>query len=74
MVLRDIMVELVAALPSGRAARFGAALGDRLACRICDMEIEHADNAVVSDVAPVFAALRQRPISLKTAVILFLIQ
>ena len=61
-VLRDIMVELVAALPRDRAAGFAAALGNRLTGRICDMEIdEHSDNAMVSDLAPVFAALSQRP-------------
>ena len=61
-VLRDIMVELVAALPPDRAARFAAALGNRLNGRICDMEIdERSDNAMVSDLAPVFAALNQRP-------------
>lgn len=62
-VLRDIMVELVAAMPSHRAAGFGAALGDRLASRVYDMEVdERTDDAMVSDLAPVFAALRQRPI------------
>lgn len=62
-VLRDIVVELVAALPSDRAAGFVAALDNRLTRRICDMDIdERTDNAMVSDLAPVFAALRQRPI------------
>ena len=61
-VLRDIMVELVAALPPDRAAGFAAALGNRLSGRLCDMEIdERSDNAMASDVAPVFAALSQRP-------------
>lgn len=61
-VLRDIMVELVAALPPDRAAGLAAALGNRLNGRICDMEIdERSDNAMVSDLAPVFAALNQRP-------------
>ena len=61
-VLRDIMVELVAALPPDRGAGFAAALGNRLIGRICDMEIdERSDNAMVSDLAPVFAALSQRP-------------
>ena len=61
-VLRDIMVELVAALPPDRAADFAAALGNRLNGRICDMEIdERIDNAMVSGLAPVFAALNQRP-------------
>lgn len=61
-VLRDIMVELVAALPPDRAADFAAALGNRLNGGICDMEIdERSDTAMVSDLAPVFAALSQRP-------------
>jgi len=61
-VLRDIMVELVAALPPDRAAGFAAALGNRLSGRLCDMEIdERSDNAMASDVAPVFAVLSQRP-------------
>jgi len=61
-VLRDIMVELVATLPPDRAAGFAAALGNRLTGRICDMEIdERSDTAMVSDLAPVFAALSQRP-------------
>ena len=61
-VLRDIMVELVAALPPDRAAVFAAALGYRLNGRICDMEIdERSDSAMVSDLAPVFAALSQQP-------------
>ena len=61
-VLRDIVVELVAALPPDRAADFAAALGKRINGRICDLEIdERTDNAMVSDLAPVFAALSQRP-------------
>ena len=61
-VLRDIVVELVAALPPDRAAGFAAALGNRLTGRICEMEIdERSDSAMVSDLAPVFAALNQRP-------------
>lgn len=61
-VLRDIMVELVATLPPDRAAGFAAALGNRLTGRICDMEIdERSDTAMVSDLAPVFAALSHRP-------------
>jgi len=61
-VLRDIMVELVAKLPPDRVAGFAAALGNRINGRICDMEIdERRDTAMVSDLAPVFAALSQRP-------------
>lgn len=41
-VLRDIMVELVAALPPDRAAGFAAALGNRLNGRICDRELTNA--------------------------------
>jgi len=53
---------MVAAVPPDRAADFAAALGKRLNGRICDMEIdERSDNAMVSDLAPVFAALNQRP-------------
>ena len=60
-VLRDIMVELVAALSPDRAVGFAAALGNRLTGRICDMAIdERGDNAMVSDLAPVFAALSLR--------------
>ena len=47
-VLRDIMVELVAALPPDRAAGFAAALGNRLNGRVCDMETdERSDTAMV---------------------------
>ena len=61
-VLRDIMIELVAALPPDRAAGFAAALGNRLTGRIDDMDIdEQSDVGMVSDLAPVFSALSQRP-------------
>jgi hypothetical protein len=61
-VLRDIMVELVATLPPDRAETFASALGNRLSARLCDMEIdERSDTAMVSDLAPVFAALNHRP-------------
>lgn len=61
-VLRDIMVELLATLPPDRAATFASALGNRLSARVCDMEIdERSDTAMVSDLAPIFAALSQRP-------------
>ena len=60
-VLRDIMVELMAALPPDRAAGFAAALGNRLTGRLDDMEIdERSDIAMVSDLVLVFAALSQR--------------
>ena len=62
LVVLVIMVELVGALPPDCAAGFAAALGNRLNGRICDLEIdERGDNAMVSDLAPVFAALNQRP-------------
>ena len=67
-VLRDIMVELVAALPPERAAGFVAALGDRLACRLGAMKInKRAEDAMLSDLAPVFAALSQRTIKTQEA-------
>ena len=63
-VLKDIMVELVAALPPERAAGFDAAFGGRLAGRLGAMGIdERIDHAMVSDLAPVFAAPSQRPIN-----------
>lgn len=61
-VFRDIMIELVAALPLDRAAGFVTALANRLTGRMCDMNIdERSDDAMVSDLALVFAALSQRP-------------
>ncbi len=58
----------VAALPPDRAADFVAALGDRLAVRMCDMEIDECtDEAMLSDIAPVFAALCHRPIDAQEA-------
>ena len=58
-VLRDIMIELAAALPSDRAAGDVTAIGNRLTERLCDMKIEEpTDDAMVSDLAPIFAALR----------------
>ena len=58
-VLRDIMIELAAALPSDRAAGVVTAIGNRLTARLCDMEIdEPTDDAMVSDLAPILAALR----------------
>ena len=51
-------------LLSERAAGFVAARGYRLAGRLGAMEIdEAADDAMVSDLAPAFAALSQRPIN-----------
>ena len=58
-VLRDIMIELAAALPPDRAAGVVTAIGNRLTERLQDMEIdEPADDAMVSDLAPILAALR----------------
>jgi hypothetical protein len=63
-VLREILVELIATLPPERASGFAAALGNRLSRRFGRMEIdERIDDALVSDVAPVFAALNQRSIA-----------
>ena len=59
-VLRDIMIELAAALPPDRAAGVVTAIGNRLTERLCDMEIdEPTDDAMVLDLAPILAALRQ---------------
>jgi len=65
-LLRDIMIELAAALPPDRAAGVVTALGNRLTERLGDMEIdEPTDDAMVSDLVPLLAALRhpraQRP-------------
>ena len=52
-VLRDIMIELAAALPPDRAAGVVTAIGNRLTDRLCDREIdEPTDDAMVSDLAP----------------------
>jgi hypothetical protein len=57
-VLRDIMVELAGALPADSAARIVAAIGHRLTQRLCDIAIdEPTDDAMVSDLAPILAAL-----------------
>ena len=51
--------ELAAALPSDRAAGVVTAIGNRLTERLCDVEIdEPTDDAMVSDLAPILAALR----------------
>jgi hypothetical protein len=58
-VLRDIMIELAAALPPDRAAGVVTAIGNRLTERLSDMDInEPTDDAMVSDLAPILAALR----------------
>ena len=58
-VLRDIMIELAAALPPDRSAGGFTAIGNRLTERLCNVEIdEPADDAMVSDLAPILAALR----------------
>ena len=59
-VLRGIMIELAAALQPDRAAGVVAAIGSRLNDRLCDIEIdEPTDEAIVSDLAPILAALRR---------------
>ena len=61
-VLRDIVIEVVAALPPVREAGFAAALSNCVTGRTCDMEIyDRTDTAMVSDLATVCAALSQRP-------------
>jgi len=65
-LLRDIMIELAAALPADRAAGVVTALGNRLTERLGDMQIdEPTDDAMVSDLVPLLAALShpraQRP-------------
>ncbi len=63
-VLREILVELIATLPPERASGFAAALGNRLAGHLGRLEIDQRiDDALVSDVAPVFTALSQRSIA-----------
>ena len=58
-VFRDILIELAAALPPDRAAGVATAIGNRLTERLGDTEIdEPTDVAMVSDLAPLFAALR----------------
>ena len=58
-LLRDIMIELAAALPPDRAAGVVTAIGNRLTERLGDMQIdEPTDDAMVSDLVPLLAALR----------------
>ena len=57
-LLRDILLEPAAALPADRAARVAIAIGKRLTQRLGTMEIdERTDDAMVSDLAPLLAAL-----------------
>ena len=66
-VLRDIMIELAAVLPSDRAAGVVTTIGNRLTERLCDREIdEPTDDAMVSDLAPVLAALRHSRIEMQS--------
>ena len=59
--LRDIMIELVAALPPDRVAGFAAAVSARMNDRIAGIDVdERTDDALLSEVAPVFAALSHR--------------
>ena len=58
-VFRDILIELAAALPPDRAAGVATAIGNRLTERLGDTEIdEPTDDAMVSDLTPLLAALR----------------
>ena len=58
-VFRDILIELAAALPPDCAAGAATAIGNRLTDRLGDTEIdEPTDDAMVSDLAPLLAALR----------------
>ena len=66
-VLRDIMIELAAALPVDRAAGVVTAIGNRLTDRLCDMEIdEPTDDAMVPDLAPIHAALRRSRVEMQS--------
>ena len=66
-LLRDIMIELAAALPQDRAAGLITAIGNRLTERLCDMEVdEPPDDAMVSDLAPILAALRHSPVEIQS--------
>ena len=57
-VLRDIMIELVAALPADCAGRLVNAIGGRLTQRLCDIAIdESTDDAMVADLVPILVAL-----------------
>ena len=57
-IFRDILIELAAALPPDRAAGVVTAIGNRLTERLGDAEIdEPTDVAMVSDLAPLLAAL-----------------
>ena len=57
-IFRDILIELAAALPPDRAAGVVTAIGNRMTERLGDAEIdEHTDVAMVSDLAPLLAAL-----------------
>ena len=59
-VLRDVLIELAAALPPDRAGRLVNAIGGRLTQRLCDIAIdEPTDDAMVSDLAPILSALHR---------------
>jgi hypothetical protein len=58
-LLRDIVVELAAAQPPDRAERVLTAVGHRWTQRLSDMALdEPTDEVMVSDLAPILAALR----------------
>ena len=64
-VLRDIMMELAAALPPDRAASLVTAIGIRWTDRLCNMEVdEPTDDAMVLDLAPILAAMRNSPVEI----------
>ena len=66
-VLRDIMIELAAALPPDRAAGVVTAIGNRSTERLCGREIdEPTDDAMVADLAPIFAALRRSRVEMQS--------
>jgi hypothetical protein len=59
-VLRDIIIEMAAALPPPCAGRLVNAIGGRLTQRLAGIDIdEPADEALASDLAPILAALQQ---------------
>ena len=67
-VLRDIMIELAAALlPPDRATGVVTAIGNRSTERLCGREIdEPTDDAMVADLAPIFAALRRSRVEMQS--------
>ena len=59
-IFRDILIELAAALPPERAAGVVRAIGSRVTERLGNAEIdEPTDVAMLSDLAPLLAALNR---------------